>query len=217
MTLSKRLETILSFIAPCEILLDVGADHGLISIEAMNRGLAKKVLAIENKLGPFLRLKEAIEKNQKNDAIEAILSDGLKSNDQRIKTCLIAGMGTKNAISILKAAKNIASIETLIIDSHTNLEELRRFVTSIGFKIEDEKIVYEDKIFYEIIVFKKGNAHYSDLDFIYGPLEMKRKDPLFKAKLEERRKEIETILAKPHLSLARIKSLNDELERMRQL
>ncbi len=217
MILSKRLETILTFIAPCDLLVDVGADHGLVSIAAVERNLAKHVIAIENKEGPYLRLKEAIDKRRKNDVIEAIFSDGLKSNDARIKTCLIAGMGTKNAISILKEAKNISSINALIIDSHTNLEELRRYVTSIGFKITNEKIVYEDRVFYEIIVFEKGHAHYSDLDYIYGPLEIKKRDPLFEKKLEKRVKEINAILNKPHLSSLRIKTLNEELERIAKL
>lgn len=217
MILSIRLETILSFIVPCDLLTDVGADHGLVSIEAINRGLAKHVLAIENKKGPFLRLKEAIIKSNKTGDIEAILDDGLISNDLRIKTCLIAGMGTKNAISILRKAKNIDSIHNLIIDSHTNIEQLRRFVTSIGFKIKDEKIVFEDNIYYEIILFEKGVENYSDLDYIYGPLNIKKKDPLFVKKLEARVNEIESILSKPHLSSVRIVSLKAELERINHL
>lgn len=217
MVLSIRLETILSFITPCDLLVDVGADHGLVSIEAINRGLAKHVLAIENKKGPFLRLKEAIIKSKKSSDIEAILDDGLISNDTRIKSCLIAGMGTKNAISILKKAKNIDSIHSLIIDSHTNIEQLRRFVTSIGFKIEKEKIVFEDNIYYEIILFEKGEENYSDLDYIYGPLNIKKKDPLFVKMLENRIKEIESILSKPHLSSTRIASLKAELERINHL
>ena len=66
MKLSNRLEVILSYIKPCEVLFDVGADHGLLSIEAARRNLAKEVYAIENAKGPYDRLVQNIAKSGLN-------------------------------------------------------------------------------------------------------------------------------------------------------
>ena len=55
MALSKRLSTILEMLEPCEVLADIGTDHGFIPIEAVRRGLCRRAIASDVGRGPLER------------------------------------------------------------------------------------------------------------------------------------------------------------------
>lgn len=196
MKLSNRLEVILSYIKPCEVLFDVGADHGLLSIEAARRNLAKEVYAIENAKGPYDRLVQNIAKSGLKKRVRAIYGSGLEIDDDRKKSVVIAGLGTDKIVDIVKKAYYLDSLDYLIVDSHTNLKTLREEVTKFNFYILDECVLQEAKIYYEIILFAKGNKRYDELDMTYGPINLKKRSDIFLKKLQERVDEIDHILVK---------------------
>ena len=43
--LSKRLSMILSMVEPCDVLCDVGSDHGYLALAVLQNRLAKDVIA----------------------------------------------------------------------------------------------------------------------------------------------------------------------------
>ena len=81
----------------------------------------------------------------------------------------------------------IGLFNTIIIDSHTETEKIRRYFVKKYYKISNEKIIKDNKIVYEIIKFVKGKANYSDLEFKYGPIILNNKnDEEFKEIYKER-------------------------------
>ena len=186
--LSKRLSIIYSFIDEGSSVVDVGCDHGYLLIELAKNNKSTNLLGVENKLGPFSTLKKNIKLNNLDDKINISLSDGISNVDSSFDTLVIAGMGSDNIMGIIERNKDKLSLfNTIIIDSHTETEKIRRYFVKKYYKISNEKIIKDNKIVYEIIKFVKGKANYSDLEFKYGPIILNNKnDEEFKEIYKER-------------------------------
>ena len=186
--LSKRLSIIYSFIDEGSSVVDVGCDHGYLLIELAKNNKSTKLLGVENKLGPFSTLKKNIKLNNLDGKINTSLSDGISNVDSSFDTLVIAGMGSDNIVGIIERNKDKLSLfNTIIIDSHTETEKIRRYFVKKYYKISNEKIIKDNKIVYEIIKFVKGKANYSDLEFKYGPIILNNKnDEEFKEIYKER-------------------------------
>ena len=186
--LSKRLSIIYSFIDEGSSVVDVGCDHGYLLIELAKNNKSTNLLGVENKLGPFSTLKKNIKLNNLDDKINISLSDGISNVDSSFDTLVIAGMGSDNIMGIIERNKDKLSLfNTIIIDSHTETEKIRRYFVKKYYKISNEKIIKDNKIVYEIIKFVKGKTNYSDLEFKYGPIILNNKnDEEFKEIYKER-------------------------------
>lgn len=186
--LSKRLSIIYSFIDEGSSVVDVGCDHGYLLIELAKNNKSTNLLGVENKLGPFSTLKKNIKLNKLDGKINTSLSDGISNVDSSFNTLVIAGMGSDNIMGIIERNKDKLSLfNTIIIDSHTETEKIRRYFVEKYYKISNEKIIKDNKIVYEIIKFVKGKANYSDLEFKYGPIILNNKnDEEFKEIYKER-------------------------------
>ncbi|MDY4184201.1 MAG: class I SAM-dependent methyltransferase [Candidatus Onthovivens sp.] len=186
--LSKRLSIIYSFIDEGSSVVDVGCDHGYLLIELAKNNKSTNLLGVENKLGPFSTLNKNIKLNKLDGKINTSLSDGISNVDSSFDTLVIAGMGSDNIVGIIERNKDKLSLfNTIIIDSHTETEKIRRYFVKKYYKISNEKIIKDNKIVYEIIKFVKGKANYSDLEFKYGPIILNNKnDEEFKEIYKER-------------------------------
>ena len=104
----------------------------------------------------------------------------------------------------------------IIIDAHNALKDVRKGLVNLGFSIADENIVYEDDIYYEIIDFVPGQAQYSEEEYYFGPVLLKKKDKEFRTKWAERIDEIISILDYHEDDIPEVRkaSLQEEKERI---
>ena len=166
MKLSKRLKCIADMIPSESKVIDVGCDHGYLSIYLSLNKECKCIAADINKNA--LNSAEINIKKYDVDNIELKLTDGLNGIDISIDDYIvIAGMGTSTIVKIL--ANKVLS-NNLIISSNNQLFELRQFVTKLGYIIKDEKFIEENNKKYVIINFEKGKKIYTKLDLVYGPI-----------------------------------------------
>ena len=213
--LSKRLRIIHDMV-PKSVVADIGSDHGKLMIALVQSGIVTKGFAVENKEGPFERLRSNLIKYGVDDKVTPLFSDGIKDITRDVNTIVIAGMGGQSIVSILKAhPEKMVRVQTIIIDAHTAVPLARKEICQMGFAIADEKIVKEDDIFYEIIKFVKAEkAIISDEDLEFGPILRREKSATFREKYQNRIFEIDSILAKGTLPKGRIHSLNVEKEKL---
>ena len=174
MKLSQRLLTIASFVKENLFVADIGADHGLLSIYLIENRHAKKVFAVENKVGPF----SILEKNTKNyPNITLSLSDGISQIPSDVNVVIIAGMGGILVSDILKKNQDkLENVQQIIVDAHRDQDLVRKTLIQLGYKIEQEKIVHE-KVYYNVISFIKGRQELTQNDIEFG-YQIKF-DPLF--------------------------------------
>ena len=213
--LSKRLKIIFDMV-PKSVVADIGSDHGKLMIALVEADIVNKGYAVENKEGPFERLRSNLIRYHVNNKITPLFSDGIKDITRDVETIVIAGMGGTNIVNILKAhPEKLVRVQTIIIDAHTAVPLARKEICQMGFAIADEKIVKEDDIFYEIIKFIKADkAIISDEDLEFGPILRQEKSATFKEKYQNRIYEIDTILSKGTLPKERIHSLNEEKHKL---
>ena len=198
----NRIKQISSLINKCQCVYDVGSDHALLAIDLLKSKKCKQVVNIEKNWQPHNVGKSNLAKNHLTTKTINVLNDGLKDITKKVFVqpdyVVIAGMGGKTIIDILKTHQSkLANVDTIIIDGHSYLPLLRQEIVQLGYNIADEKIIKDDKIFYEIIKFVKSEtAFYSENDVEFGPILRTEKSATFKEKYTDRINEINNLLNK---------------------
>ncbi len=166
MKISKRLETIAELIPSHSKVIDVGCDHALLDIY-LSQEKGCECIATDINQSALDQARYNILRFQVK-TITILLADGLEgipiSDDDII---VISGMGTLTIEHILEGRK---LPKRMIIGTQTDFEDLRRYVTSLGYRIQDEKYVEEKKKTYVIIDFVRGQENYQEEDYRFGPV-----------------------------------------------
>ena len=182
--LSPRLEKIANYIPDNTSMVDIGCDHALLDIYLVQKKNNINTIASDINPNALESAKKNIKKYKLDDKIKIKESNGLENiNTTSIDTIVISGMGSHTIVGILyNGIKKLININTLILQSNNDLDFLRKKVTDIGYYIEDETLVKDTNIIYTIIIFKKGKKHYSKKELYFGPILLKKKEPLFTEK-----------------------------------
>lgn len=188
----KRLNAIVNYINENDIVADVGCDHGYLLKLAIEEKNIKKGYAIDNKKGPLNSAKTNLFNYQN---IDFILSDGLKQVEVFDINCVvIAGMGGMLINTIVNdSLEKFKKINKIIVCPNRNIDKVREFFNSIGFKITNETIMCEDGKYYEIIVFEKGEQKLNEKELMFGPYLMNEKNDVFYNKWNEYYQKIKTV------------------------
>ena len=153
MVVPQRIKTIGDFIESGDVVVDVGADHGLLEVYLIAKYPQITVTAVENKIGPYKILERNL-KAYKN--VRLSLSDGLQCVSKATRTVVMAGMGGLNIKNILsRYPHKTRHLNKIIIDAHRDISIARQEIINYGFRISREKIVFEQGKFYIVSEFTK--------------------------------------------------------------
>ena len=180
--LSKRLEVISSLVPKKSNVIDIGCDHGLLDIYLYQKKIINKIIASDINENALNNAKENIKRYKLENIIETRLGNGLDvlNENDKIDTIVISGMGAHTIIGILKNnLQKIEKINTIIIQSNTKLEFLRKEIIKLNYFIDDEILVEDNKKIYTIIKFQKGKKKYSKKELFFGPILLKKNTKLF--------------------------------------
>ena len=181
MKINNRLKTIGDLVPLSSYPLDIGCDHALLSIYLVKEKGLSKVVASDNKSGPLKKAKENVDFYKVSDKVKLLKSEGLDSYTKGIDTITISGMGGLNINKILDDNKKyLKNIDTLILSPNNYSLAVKRKLIKFGYHIEDEVLVKEKNIIYQVLVFKKGKKYYSYKKLFLGPVLMTKKDALIK-------------------------------------
>jgi len=177
--LSRRLERLADYVEKTDILGDIGTDHGFIPIYLLENNVTNQIIASDLNQGPLDNAKEELSQRGLIKSVDLRLGGGLEPyTPGEINTALIAGMGGTLIRNILEAGKaHLPYLKKLILQPMHGVVELRRFLLNNGYRIVDEDLIYENNIYYEIIVAKRGKPqafNHTNLEFGFYMLE---KDP----------------------------------------
>ena len=194
--LSKRLKVVADYVEDNSKVIDIGCDHGLLSIYLVNNKKNIKVIASDINDNALSSARSNIKECKLEDKIDIRLGRGLEVvSPEEIDTIVIAGMGSNTIVGILKYAKDkLKYVDNIIIQSNTDLYFLRKNITRLGYYIEDETLVEDKNIIYTVIKFKKGIRRYNYKELYLGPILINKKDKLFIKKYSKELKTLEMIL-----------------------
>lgn len=185
--ISKRLEAIANLVPENTKIVDIGCDHGLLDIYLIQTKKIKSLIATDNKETALNNIKNNLKKYKLQNKIETRLGSGLDIiKEDEIDTIIMSGLGTHTIVGILINNRNkLTNVDTIIIQSNNYIDFLRKKITSIGYYIENEKLVKDSNIIYTIILFKKGKKYYSKKELYFGPILIKENNKLFQEKKEQ--------------------------------
>lgn len=172
--LSIRLQTIANLIEDCDVLLDVGSDHGLLPYALLSSGRIQHALITDINDLPLQGAQALFKERAYQDRAEFILSDGLDNVTSNFDAVVIAGMGHHTIISIIKKALHRLQQPhlQLLIQSNTKVQELRQALYDLGFTLVNERLI-KDRGHYYVVLKYTYSTHQEILDatdILIGPI-----------------------------------------------
>ena len=222
MKLSRRLETIASFVPEGSAVADIGTDHGYIPIHLVQEGKAKHAIAMDVRKGPLLRAQAHIHEAGLEAHVEVRLSDGLLKLEQNEADCVvIAGMGGELIIHILEEGRGLwEGIPHWVLSPHSELDKVRRFLEEQEFFTWRETMIKEEGKFYTVMGInrtnKAGEKDNREISYRYGRSLIESKDPVLKEYLKKEEEQLEQIMrglseSQTEAAVRRIEELKLEL------
>ena len=193
--LSPRLALIADLVPKGSRLADVGTDHGYLPIDLLRRGLIQSAVATDIRPGPL----SAAVKNAREaevDRIRFCLCDGLAGvSPEEADAVAIAGMGGESIVHILRSAPWAGQNCTLLLQPMSRPEILRRELTAMGVRIEEEHLVSDSGRIYSVILARSGQSEaYSSAEYYIGRYALVSAEALFLPCLSQWEDKLDTAL-----------------------
>lgn len=180
--LSKRLETVASFVPTGAIVADIGSDHAYLPCYLVHKGIAARAVAGEVVKGPYESAVKQVRTEGLTDKITVRMADGLAAVEEadEITAVTIAGMGGPLIVSILeKHPQALKTVTRLILQPNIHAKAIREWAMANGWAIQDEVILEEDGKIYEVLVLQRGEMKLNEAQTLLGPKLMETKVPVF--------------------------------------
>ncbi|WP_134700166.1 tRNA (adenine(22)-N(1))-methyltransferase TrmK [Ammoniphilus sp. YIM 78166] len=158
-TVSKRLETIASYVLPNSRVADIGSDHAYLPVYLVKTGKASSAIAGEVNKGPWESAKRQVQATGLGERIDVRLGDGLAVlSDGEVDTICIAGMGGTLICHILEQGLHrLSSVERLVLQPNVAERNVREWLYNHGWELQAESILKEDGVIYEVLSAIRGN------------------------------------------------------------
>ncbi len=132
--------------------VDVGTDHAYLPVFLIDNKICKNVIAADIADGPLEAARATVLKNNMNDMISVVKSDGLKNVDhENVTDVIMAGMGAETISGIIDAAPWLKNSVNIIIQPMTKIPFLRKWLYSRGFEIVKEEAVSDAEFIYTVM------------------------------------------------------------------
>lgn len=190
--LDARMKCIAECVPEGAVLADIGTDHGKLPVYLGQKGIIRKAVAADINEMPLQKAVNNIKKHGLEQIIDTYLTDGLKGIGRFSPDCVvIAGMGGELIEQILDEADICREAVRFILQPMTKEESLRRYLCEGGYKIYDEHIVREGKI-YQIIcaVYDGVKRSMTEAEYYLGHINIENNSPLLLSLIEKVEKRI---------------------------
>lgn len=148
--LSGRLRMLADMVTPGSRLVDVGCDHGFLSIYLVQEGACPTALAMDVREGPLAAAKRHVEAYGLGEYITLRLSDGLgayRAGEAEALVC--AGIGGRLMERILREGMDLAwGMREVILQPQSEIPQFRAFLREAGFAVVQEDAVFEEGKYY---------------------------------------------------------------------
>ena len=179
--ITPRLEMILRHVGG-QKCADIGTDHAYIPIYLVQNGISKRAIATDINEGPILRARQNIIENGLRDKIACYVASGLDGIEPQEPTDItICGMGGELIAKIIDASSYIRNDGVnLILQPMTSALELREYLQN-GFEIYNEKVVFEDGKYYQIICARYDGKprKYTSVELEMGKINIESGEKIF--------------------------------------
>jgi len=194
-------------------LCDIGTDHCLLPIYAIQEGKTLAAIGADVNAGPLARARENVTREGLMDKIELRLGDGFAPiSIGECDSAVISGMGGMLITHIIERGIDVASaLKQLILSPQSDHAQVRRSLHKLGFEIYAEDMVRDGDKFYPVIVTRpcslKLAESYTDFEYEFGKLMLESPNDDFYKHLEELKRKNENIINRNPISEDRKKQI----------
>jgi tRNA (adenine22-N1)-methyltransferase len=186
--LSARLETALELLSPCRVLIDVGTDHGLVPIAAVERDIAQRAIAADLRRAPLRLAQQNVTAAAVGERVALLRADGLSGLARRaVDAVIMAGMSGEQMVRLCSTSPHaLEGVAQLVLQPNSDAAVVRSWARTHGWHLHDERMVYERGQFFVLCAFRPGTGDDASYDVpawspsalcLVGPLLLARKDP----------------------------------------
>lgn len=199
MDLSKRLNWIVNKLDKCEVIMDIGTDHGYIPIYLIKNNIAKKVIASDINKEPLKKAKINASLDGVSEFVDLRLGGGLQPlNNNEAQGVIIAGMGGNLIRDILEHDfEKVKELDYLVLQPAQNPEVLREYLYTHDYEIIEEDVCIDEEKYYELFKVRYKKGDFTKLDPIFyeiSPYLLKKKSTYFKSYLEHKLEQYNKII-----------------------
>lgn len=156
---SLRLQSLVSLLQFSEVTVDVGCDHGFVTLHILQNNIAKHVVATDISAKCLDKTRELVAQHSLDHRTTFVATDGLCNiNTPGIDQIVIAGMGGSTIMHILEHMPKSCKSARLILQPMNNIMNLRLFLAQIGYKFERDMITQEDGRYYHLMSVVPGKC-----------------------------------------------------------
>ena len=153
-SLDKRLLSCADYVRAGAVFADVGTDHGYLPVFLLKSGRISRAVLSDVNPGPLNSAIRNVADAGLSDLCEFVLTDGAAALDGKgITDYAICGMGGELISDIIDAAPHLKQGDVrLILQPMTKQGHLRRYLTTNGFSIIEERYSEADGKYYVTLV-----------------------------------------------------------------
>jgi len=156
-------------------LADIGSDHALLPVYAVQQGIALRAIAGEVNEGPLQAARKQIKDANLSGKIETRLGDGLTVlSSEEADVITIAGMGGATIETILEEGLDrLVGVKKLVLQPNVGESTVRRWMHRHHWLLTDETVLVEDGLYYEVLSAAPVQSKSDEEKFrkLYEPLE----------------------------------------------
>jgi tRNA (adenine22-N1)-methyltransferase len=210
--LSKRLETVLALLEPCELLADVGTDHALLPIHAVRRGLSRHALAIDLREEPLQGARLNLVRARETARVTPLRADGFSGLAGRaVDAAVLAGLSGRTIEKLCREAlRTLPKLRQLVVQPNQGADTLRAWAHAAGLHLRDEAMIEEHGRAFVVCAFVPGTGQDPAYEmttaplavaFKVGPRLLARKDPVARGYCEAQRKRLAALVSAGSIAL----------------
>lgn len=196
--LAARLRAAAELVLPGVPAADIGSDHMYLPAYLARRRLCPHVIATDKAAAPCAKGRAFLAGLGLDGQVEVRRGDGLEVlTAGEVATIIVTGMGGCLIRDILAARPRIAdSARRLVLSPQKDVDLLRYYLADSGWRIVDERLIYEAGIYYTVIAAEKGAMSLTADEARFGPCLLAQAPPLLTEMLNRDLEQVEGLLAR---------------------
>ena len=177
-------------------MADIGTDHAYLPVFLLENGIVPAAIATDRSEKSLGYARSTVAASAVNDKIEIRAGDGLTVlAPGEAGTIVLAGMGGILMGAILEKGSEVLQMtKRLVLQPQRDIDKLRLELVKNGWRIADEKIVKDSGIFYQVMAWEPGSMSLTPAEALYGPVLLRRRDPLLREYLEQKAQDISVLI-----------------------
>lgn len=131
----------LALLAPCQRLADIGTDHALVPLAAVERELAALAWGVDRRPAPLAAAAPQVAAHGRG-RVTLLEGDGLTPLDAVAPDALVlAGMGASTMVAVLDAGRSVlAGVAQIVAQPNTEAHALRAWARARGWRLTAETL-----------------------------------------------------------------------------